>query len=240
MHRQLVAIITIGIAAASPIHTQSPERPAVTVTPFDYGTIASQINADPSTRGHLSRYGIQDAAAFAAALGAGASDLVVEQLVQSDRFRVFERRQLDALTREQTLEASSQDRLARARYVITGSVTRLGVGGKQIAGVGSAIAATAFLGRIIGVDTKQSTTTVHLTARVVDTRTGEIIGSFTGEGKSNRRWSVGVFGLMRGGVGAGRVADTDFRETAVGEATTRAAAAIAEQVIALRATRLRS
>ena len=246
MSRQLVITATLAALTAATAATAAPElraqtgdRPAVTVTPFEYATIASQISAEPGTRGHLARYGFHDGAAFAGALGAGASDLVVQQLVESQRFRVLERKQLEAIRREQGLDANEADGIARARYVISGSVTRLGLNNRQIGGIAT-VASSALLGRVVGVDTKQSTTTVHLTARVVDTRTGEIIGSFTGEGKSNKRWSAAVLGIMSGGLGAGRVADTDFRETAIGEATTRAAAAIAEQVIALRATRLRS
>ena len=239
MPRQLVAALaTLAFITGAELRAQS-DRPALTVTTFEYGTVASQISAEPATRGHLARYGVQDAAAFAAALGAGASDLVVQQLVESQRFRVFERKQLEAVRREQALEADDADGIARARYVISGSVTRLGLNDKRVGGIAS-VASSAVLGRVVGIDAKQSTTTVHLTARVIDTRTGEIIGSFTGEGRSNKRWSAAVLSIMSGGFGAGRVADTDFRETAIGEATTRAAAAIAEQVIALRATRLRS
>lgn len=74
---------------------------------------------------------------------------------------------------------------------------------------------------------------------MVDTRTGEIIGSFTGEGISNKRWDVKLFGIGPGGFGGAKSVDSNFRETAIGEATTRAAAAIANRVVALRATRLR-
>jgi curli biogenesis system outer membrane secretion channel CsgG len=242
MQRQLAVIATLVITMVDSheANGQNADRPAVTVTSFEYGTVAFQINSEPSTRGHLARFGVHDGAAFAAALGAGASDLVVEQLVQSDRFRVFERKQLGAVREEQRLAAGTDDGIARARYVITGSVTRLGLNNKRIGGIGTAIASRALIGRVVGIDTKQSTTTVHLTARVVDTRTGEIVGSFTGEGKSNKRWSAAVLGILPGGLGGARVSDTDFRETAVGEASARAAAAIAEQVVALRATRLRS
>jgi curli biogenesis system outer membrane secretion channel CsgG len=208
------------------------------VTAFEYGTIASQINGDDRTRRRLERIGVRDGTAFAEALGAGAADLIVEKLVESERFRVFERKQLDAVRREQQLANDRHDAIARARYVVTGSVSRLGLNEKEVGGIASGIATAALFGRLAAIGAKHSSTTIHLTARVVDTRTGEIIGSFTGEGVSNKRWGVTVFGLGPGGFGGAKVLDSNFRETAIGEAATRAAAAIADKVVALRATRL--
>jgi len=214
------------------------DRPSITVTGFEYATVASQLTGDDRTRRRMEHIGVRDGAALAEALGMGAADLVVERLVASDRFRVFERKQLDAVKREQQLSADGDDEIARARYIVTGSVTRLGLNNKELGGIGGALGMGA-LGRIGAIGAKSSSTTVHLTARVVDSRTGEIIGSFTGEGVSNKRWDVKAFGLGPGGFGGAKVLDSNFRETAVGEAATRAAAAIADQVVALRATRLR-
>jgi curli biogenesis system outer membrane secretion channel CsgG len=208
------------------------------VTAFEYGTVASQLNGDDQTRRRLERIGVRDGTAFAEALGTGAADLIVEKLVESERFRVFERKQLDAVRREQQLDADRSDAVARARYVVTGSVSRLGLNEKDVGGIAGGVATRMLFGRLAAIGAKQSSTTVHLTARVVDTRTGEIIGSFTGEGVSNKRWGVTLFGLGPGGFGGGRVQDTNFRETAIGEAAARAAAAIADRVVALRATRL--
>jgi len=220
------------------------ERPSVTVTAFEYGTVASQLTDDDPARGRLERVGVRDTYAFAEALGTGAAALLVEKLVESDRFKVFERSQLEAVRREQQIDGDGADRIARARYVITGSISRLGMNEKDVGGVASGIASAMLLGRLghlghLGlIDAKQSSTTVHLTARVVDTRTGEIVGSFTEAGVSNKRWGVHLLGMGPGGLGGVRAVDSNFRETAVGEATARAAAAIAERVIALRATRL--
>lgn len=231
------ALFTLPFADGS---AQVPltDRPSITVTAFEYATVVSQINGDDRTRRRMEHSGMRDGTAFAEALGLGAADLVVEKLVASDRFRVFERKQLDAVKREQQLGADGDDEIARARYIVTGSVTRLGLNNKELGGIGGALGMGA-LGRLGAIGGKHSSTTVHLTARVVDSRTGEIIGSFTGEGVSNKRWGVTAFGLGPGGFGGAKVLDSNFRETAVGEAATRAAASIADQVVALRATRLR-
>lgn len=232
---QMAIPITRGLAQA-PLS----ERPTITVSVFDFGTLASQLSSDTRTSDRMHRMGVYDNTAFAEALGAGAADLIVEKLVESERFRVMERKQLEAVKREQGLEHDDADAIARARYIITGSVTRLGLNDKSVGGIAGGLAARAVGLRGLGVlGVNSSSTTIHLTARVVDTRTGEVIGSFTGEGVSKKRWDVTAFGLGGGGFGGARVRDANFKETAVGEAAARAAVTIVDKVVALRATRLR-
>ena len=241
MHRHLVLAAAMLCASSVRGAAQVPlsDRPGITVSAFEYGTVASRITGDDRTRHRFEHAGVSDINGFAEALGNGAADLVVEKLVESERFRVFERKQFDAVKREQQLENDEGDRIARARYIVAGSISRLGYNDKEMGGIASGIASGVLLGRVMAASARSSSTTVHLTARVVGTRTGEIIGSFTGEGESKKRWNVGALGIGPGGFGGIRVADRNFRETAIGEATQRAAAAIVEQVIALRATRLR-
>lgn len=229
-----VTAATIASAQAQPLSN----RPAVTVQTFEYGTVVSQLSGDTHVRRRLEHHGLHDPTAFAAALGTGVADLVVEKLIESGRFRVFERRQLEAVRGEQSLEASDEDGLGRARYIISGSISRLGLNDRKAGGVAAFPGGGSWLGRIGGLGVKTSGTTMHLTVRVIDTRTGEIVGSFTGEGKSDRRWGVTGFGIVPGGAGGTQVADENFRETAIGEAASRAAIAVVEQIIALRATRM--
>jgi curli biogenesis system outer membrane secretion channel CsgG len=242
MRRHVILCLTAILLAIPPqaASAQQPlsERPTITVTSFDYGSVATQVNDDPRTRRGMEHAGIRNTFLFAEALGSGAADLIVEKLVESERFRVYERKRLDEVRREQQLR-NGDDSPEDARYVITGSISRFGFNDKHVGGLASGIASGLLLRRIFLVNTKSSSTTIHLTARVVDTRTGEIIGSFTGEGTSKKRWGVMAGGLAGGGLGGVNIADKNFRETAAGEAATRAAAAVVEQVIALRATRLR-
>ena len=77
----LFALPLAGAGAQAPL----VDRPGITVTAFEYGTVASQINNDDRTRRRMERSGVRDAAVFAEALGLGAADLVVEKLVASDR-----------------------------------------------------------------------------------------------------------------------------------------------------------
>lgn len=164
----VVALVAIPSAQGS-AQTPMAERPSVTVTTFEYGTVASQFSGDHETRRRLERIGVHDGVAFAEALGLGAADLIVEKLVESDRFRVFERKQLDAVRGEQELDARAGDKLARARYVVTGSVSRLGLNARDIGGMAGGaggIVTSVLFGRFGALGLKHSSTTVHLTARV--------------------------------------------------------------------------
>jgi len=232
-----IALVTFPRAHGNAQGTVS-ERPSVTVSTFEFGTVASQLMGDERTRRGMERVGVRDGNAFVAALGTGVADLVVEQLVESARFRVYERRQLDAVRGEQRLGGGEKGDIPSARYIITGSITHLGLNDKEVGGIAAGIATRALFGGLGALSAKSSSTTLRLTARVVDTHTGEIVGSFTADGVSNKRWGLKAFGLGNGGFGGAQILDQNFRESAIGEAATRAAAAIVERVIALRATRL--
>lgn len=242
MRRHVVLCLTAFLLARplERINAQQPltERPTVTVTAFDYGSVATQVSEDVRTRRGLERAGVRNTFLFAEALGSGAADLIVEHLVASERFRVFERKRLDDVRREQQMP-NGADSIEGARYVITGSISRFGFNDKDVGGLAGNVASGMLFRRFGLFSAKTSSTTIHLTARVVDTRTGEIIGSFTGEGTSRKRWGLLAGGIGGGGLGGVNIADKNFRETAAGEAATRAAAAVVEHVIALRATRLR-
>jgi curli biogenesis system outer membrane secretion channel CsgG len=241
----LLGVAAFGFAIHNGTADAQPpvsERPTITVAVFDFGTVSTPVRGEYRPRGRHGEqngYGSYEAAAFAEAIGTGVADILVEKLIESQRFRVFERKLLEDVMREQKLSEADADSIARARYIITGSVSHLGSNDKHLGGLLAGFG-TAVLFRGLGmINTNQSFTTIRLTARVVDTRSGEIIGSFTGEGRSKKRWGVNVFGAGRGGLGGAHGGDRNFRETAIGEATSRATETIAEHVIALRATTLR-
>ncbi|MCR4341292.1 MAG: CsgG/HfaB family protein [Gemmatimonadaceae bacterium] len=237
--RSLLAALVLAPAA---IFAQDPAaaaaRPSITVGAFEYGTVAAQIASDRATRRRLEKMGIRDGANFAEALGIGAADLIIEELMKTGAFRVLERRQLDAIRQEQSIQpdsitSASPTRVARARYIVSGSVTRLGFEEKHLGGLAGRVASSVFL---YGLGGKKNSTFVNLTARVIDSETGEIIASFTGEGKSSRGWGVTVFGMGGWGLGGAKMGSDNVRESAIGEATAEAAAGIAERIGQLRAT----
>src|SRR5687768_9445831 len=103
--RSLMAALMVApaVLAAQDVPPSAPARPSITVSAFEYGTVAAQIASDKSTRKRLEKMGIRDGANFAEALGVGAADMIVEELVKSGTFRVLERRQLDAIRQEQSI-----------------------------------------------------------------------------------------------------------------------------------------
>jgi curli biogenesis system outer membrane secretion channel CsgG len=162
-------------------------RPSITVGAFEFGTVRSQTAIDHRTRRQLERMGIWDDTGFASAVGVGAADMIIEELMKTGAFRVLERRQLDAIRQEQSIQpdsitSASPTRVARARYIVTGSVTRLGFEEKHLGGLAGRAASAVFL---YGVGGKKNSTFVNLTARLIDAETGEIVASFTGEGRSS-------------------------------------------------------
>lgn len=234
----LVALLIAPAALPGQTVPQPSSRPSVTVAEFDYGTVAAQIATDRGTRKRLEKMGIRDGAHFAEALGVGAADLIVEELISTGAFRVLERRQLDAIRQEQSIQpdsitSASPTRVARARYIISGSVTRLGFEEKHLGGLAGRAASTVFL---YGVGAKKSSTQVNLTARIIDAETGEIVASFTGEGMSSKGWGITMFGMGGWGLGGAKMGTSDIRESAIGEATARAAAEIADRIAQLQGT----
>ena len=237
--RSLFAALILAPAA---IFAQEPapaaaNRPSITVGAFEYGTVAAQIASDRNTRRRLEKMGIRDGANFAEALGIGAADLIIEELMKSGAFRVLERRQLDAIRQEQSIQpdsitSASPTRVARARYIVSGSVTRLGFEEKHLGGLAGR-AASPFL---YGLGGKKNSTFVNLTARIIDAETGEIIASFTGEGESSKGWGLTFFGMGGWGLGGGKMGTDNVRESAIGEATAEAAASIAERIGQMRAS----
>jgi curli biogenesis system outer membrane secretion channel CsgG len=107
-------------------------------------------------------------------LPAALTDLMINALINSNRFRVFERRKLEALLTEQGFQhysglvdpstAVQLGRMLGAHYVMTGSITGISHRG----GGGVRMGPVAF---------GESATLVTLTVRIVDVATGEILYS---------------------------------------------------------------
>ena len=242
MRTRLLAVLAVAAAAITapmtPVQAQlAADRPTITVTDFEYGTVAAQIAHDRRTRRQLERMGIRDGQAFAAAMGVGAADLIVEKLLETGGFRVLERKQLAAVTQEQQIGdgaaavTEGPARVMPARYIVSGSVTRIGFEERHLGGTAGRIASIG----LYGLGAKKNTTEVFLTARVIDTETGEIVASFTGEGLSTKGWGLTVFGIGGWGLAGATGGSRNIRESAIGEATERAAQQIADRILQTRA-----
>lgn len=128
-------------------------------------------------------------------LPAAVTDLMIDALINSNRFRVFERRKLEAILTERGFQyysglvdpstAVQLGRMIGAHFVVTGSITGLTEGGEGGVSLG-----------FIVVGEKSSSIT--LTVRVVDVATGEILYS-----EVKRKKAKGsTVGLALGPIGA--------------------------------------
>lgn len=240
----LVSALAVAQAAPGAETVESPVavplasgRPTITVTDFDFGTVAAQISSDKRARKQLEKMGVKDTYGFAAQLGVGAADLIVEKLLTTSAFRILERKQLAAIQQEQGIGsdpvradsvqvALGGHRVTRARYIVSGSVTRLGFEERHLGGI-LGRAASPF---VYGLGAKKNITEVFLTARVIDTESGEIVASFTGEGVSDKGWGLTMFGMGGWGLGGGKIGSSNIRESAIGEATARAAQSVSGRI----------
>ena len=111
------------------------------------------------------------------------TDLMINALINSNRFRVFERRKLENLVTEQGFQyfsglvdpstAVQLGKMVGAHFVVTGSVTGISSGGREGVRVGP-------------VKIGSGATLVTLTVRIVDVQTGEILYSEVKQEKASR------------------------------------------------------
>jgi curli biogenesis system outer membrane secretion channel CsgG len=210
-------------AAAQPQPAGPKKR--VAVLNFDYGTVKTVVAAIFGTD--------QD-------VGKGITDLLVQKLVQDGRYSVIERAALDKVLAEQNFSNSDRaDPTSAAKIgkvlgvdaIILGSITKFGRDDKKVGGAGGGRGGwTTVLGAVSKKDSKAE---VAITARLVNTTTGEILAAVTGNGQSKRSgFAVGGGGGNYGGAGAGAfdMTSSNFAETILGEAVNSAVADTATQL----------
>lgn len=215
--------------AAAPAAPSAPAGPKkrVAVMNFDYGTVRSYSQAIFGSD--------QD-------IGKGISDMLVTRLVQDGRYSVIERNALDKILSEQNFSNSDRadsttaakiGRILGVDAIIIGSITQFGrddqhtnVGGGGFGGFGSKYG----LG---GVGTKKAKAVVGISARMINTTTGEIMVAVTGTGESTRSSTslIGAGGGGGSGGGAGLdMGSSNFANTILGEATGKAVEDTASQL----------
>jgi curli biogenesis system outer membrane secretion channel CsgG len=130
-------------------------------------------------------------------LGQGCSDMLATSLVETGKFRVFERDKLDAILKEQDLgtagrvtpqSAAKVGKMLGLQAIVTGAVTEFGHARKGGGGMGISIKKTTYRA---GVD-----------IRLVDATTGEIICA----SHEDSTWATMKGSVM--GIGGG----TDYNE----------------------------
>ena len=200
----VVALLPVGAAAQG-----ASKRMAVAVMDFEYGTIDNWWG----------QYNI----------GKGMADQVVDALVNDGTFRVIERKKLDTVLAEQDFSASDRadpsaakmsklGKVLGVRYIIAGSITKFSTEQK-----GGAVRVKG-----IGLGGGKAKTELFLTARMIDTTTGEIMVSAKGTGESKKG---GGMNFSKGGFGVGG-GSTEFKNSAIGEAQEAACNDLVAKILA--------
>jgi curli biogenesis system outer membrane secretion channel CsgG len=214
----------IFLVIASPCLAQ---KKRVAVLNFEYGTVKSSAAAIFGSD--------QD-------VGKGISDMLVQKLVEDGKYSVIERNAIDKVLGEQNFsnsdraDASTAAKIGRilgVDAIIIGSITQFGrddqhtnVGAGGFGGYGSKLG-------IGGVGTKKSKAVVGITARLVNTTTGEILAAVTGTGESSRSGTSLIGAGAGGGSGGGAGLDmgsSNFGQTILGEAVKAAVGDAATQL----------
>lgn len=214
----------IFLLIASPCWAQ---KKRVAVLNFEYGTVRSAAQAIFGTD--------QD-------VGKGISDMLVQKLVQDGKYSVIERNALDKVLGEQNFsnsdraDASTAAKIGRilgVDAIIIGSITQFGrddqhtnIGGGGFGGYGSKLG-------IGGVGTHKAKAVVGITARLVNTTTGEILAAVTGTGESARSGTSLIAAGAGGGSGGAAGLDmgsSNFAQTILGEAVKAAVTDTATQL----------
>jgi curli biogenesis system outer membrane secretion channel CsgG len=175
-------------------------------------------------------------------VGKGISDMLVQKLVEDGKYSVIERNALDKVLGEQNFsnsdraDASTAAKIGRilgVDAIIIGSITQFGrddqhtnVGAGGFGGYGSRLG-------IGGVGTHKAKAVVGITARLVNTSTGEILAAVTGTGESSRSGTSLIGAGAGGGSGGGAGLDmgsSNFGQTILGEAVKAAVGDAATQL----------
>jgi len=212
---------TAAPAVAPP---QGPKK-RVAVMSFDYGTVMSSVQAVFGTN--------QD-------VGRGISDLLVMKLVNDGKYSVIERAALEKVLGEQNFSNSNRaDSSTAAKIgkvlgvdvIIIGSITQFGRDDKKTTVGGGGFG----LGKIGlgGVQSRNAKAVVAVTARMIDTSTGEILAVAEGNGESARGGTSlvgGGAGSSGGGGGAFDMSSSNFGATILGEAVHKAVDSLGQQL----------
>lgn len=221
-----VLVFSMALLVFAPV-CLAQQKKHVVVLDFDYATVQSYVNSIFGSN--------QD-------VGKGVSDLLVNQLVRSGVYTVVERKALDKVLAEQNFSNSYRadpatavkiGHMLGADAIILGSITQFGrddqtrtIGGGALGGI------TGRFG-IGGVQRRKAKAVVAVSARIVDTSTGQILAVADGKGESARS-GASLVGAGGGGGGAGGgnydMSSSNFANTLLGEAVHQAVDSLAQQL----------
>lgn len=232
--------------SAAPLFEALPraQRPKVVVQPFEFNVVPTQEQLEEmnsfAALGAVLRGGDPTATmqATGANLGRAAADLLTEQLMQTQRFRVLERRALEQVKAEQTVSTTGPQsgKLAGAQFIITGAITKFGQSKQKSrwGAIAGGVIAGATKGVVTGVGSGKTVYEIGMTVRVVDAETGEVLASVTTEGtiEGDKSRSIAGAGLAGGIIGGALSKSTSGeREKRIAEALAISAANLTVKLV---------
>jgi curli biogenesis system outer membrane secretion channel CsgG len=219
-------VFPLVLAAALSASATAQQKKRVAVINFDYATVRSSVAAIWGTD--------QD-------IGKGIADLIVEKLVASGKYSVIERKALDKILSEQNFSNSDRADLNSAAKIgrvlgvdaiVMGSITQFGRDDKSTGVGGGAMSRVSGRFGIGGFKRTEAKAVVGISARMVNTDTGEIFATAKGVGESTRK-GTSLLGAGGGSVAAGAGGDMtskNFANTILGEAVNAAADQVCAQL----------
>jgi len=199
----------------------------VAVIDFDYATVRSSVAAVFGTDTDV---------------GKGIADLMVTRLVNDGVYSVIERKALDKIIAEQNFSNSDRanpdtaaklGRILGVDAIIMGSITQFGRDDKSQGVNGGALGGLTGRFGVGNVGKKQAKAVVGISARIVNTDTGEILAAVEGKGESKRSGLLlgGAGGSDSGAGGGGyNMSSSNFANTILGEAVGQAVGQVAQQL----------
>lgn len=211
---------------------QEPRKRSVAITEFDYGAIRTAIQATFGTNLEI---------------GKGIMALLQKRLQTDGNYRIVERSKqgMEALQAELNKGQSTGvkqgtnpkiGKFVGADAFLMGTIVTFGNDDKkkQVGGFGG----KGSIWSGIKVGSTSNKAVVAISARLVDTETGELIDTMEARGESERKGKSvdlgGIFGNAGGG-GGFDMTSSNFAETIVGEATIKCIDDLAKKMIAQRA-----
>ncbi|MBA3918488.1 MAG: hypothetical protein C0516_07870 [Gemmatimonas sp.] len=220
------------------------QRPKVVVQPFEFNVVPTQEQLEEmnsfAALAMALRGGDPNATmqATGANLGRAAADLLTEQLMNTQRFRVLERRVLDQVKAEQQVSADGPQagKLAGAQFIVTGAITKFGVSKQKSrwGAIAGGVVSGATKGVVTSVGSGKTVYEIGMTLRVVDAETGEVLASVATEGAVEGDKSRSVAGVgLAGGVFGGLLSKstTGEREKRIAEALAISAANLTVKLV---------
>jgi curli biogenesis system outer membrane secretion channel CsgG len=222
-----IGMVVVCAAFGSAASAQHKKR--VAVLNFDYGTVQSSVSAMFGTNTNVD-------------VGKGVSDLLVQQLVTDGKYSMIERNAIDKILNEQNFANSDRvDPTTAAKIgkilgvdaVVMGTITQFGRDDQNKTYGGGAVGGVTSKFGIGGLQKREAKAVVGITARLIDTTSGEILAAVTGTGQSARKGTslVGAGGGNGNAAGAGYdMTSKNFGETLLGEAVHQAVTQMATQL----------